>query len=234
VSGALRTIGLRRHAAAAAPVLSRSATAASLGLLACGTCRLLCSPARPGRHGLRCPRCHSRLHPRRPDSIGRSWALLCAAALLYVPANVLPIMQTASLFGYQSDTILSGILFLWQSGSWPLAIVVFVASFLVPLGKLLLLAFLLWSVQRRVAWSPRRRTALYRLLESIGRWSMLDIFVMTLLVAIVQVRSVAQIRAEPGAIAFGAVVVLTMLAAFSFDPRLIWDTAGAGGDRRGR
>jgi len=137
-------------------------------------------------------------------------------------------MQTSSLFGYQRDTILSGILFLWSSGSWPLAAVVFIASFLVPLGKLLSLAFLLVSVQRGWRWARRERTVLYRIVEIIGRWSMLDIFVMTLLVALVQVRALAQIRAEPGAIAFGAVVVLTMLAAFSFDPRLIWDAKDAG------
>jgi len=143
-------------------------------------------------------------------------------------------MQTSSLFGFQRDTIMSGIVYLWTSGSWPLAVIVFIASFLVPLGKLLALAFLLVSVQRGWRFARRERTMVYRVVEIIGRWSMLDIFVMTLLVALVQVRSLAQIRAEPGAMAFGAVVVLTMLAALSFDPRLIWDARDRGGHPRGR
>jgi paraquat-inducible protein A len=207
-------------------------------LLLCRACRLVSrSPGAgggPSRRGpgpafrIRCPRCGDLLLPRKRDSVERTWAFLIAAAALYIPANTLPIMQTSSLFGYQRDTILSGILFLWSSGSWPLAAVVFIASFLVPLGKLLSLAFLLVSVQRGWRWARRERTVLYRIVEIIGRWSMLDIFVMTLLVALVQVRALAQIRAEPGAIAFGAVVVLTMLAAFSFDPRLIWDAKDAG------
>ena len=178
---------------------------------------------------LLCPRCGSLLRRRKPDSIARTWAFLIAALALYIPANTLPIMETASLFGFQRDTILSGILFLWRSGSWPLAIVVFIASFLVPLGKITTLSFLLVSVQRRSRQALRRRTQLYRIVELIGRWSMLDIFVVTLLVALVQVRALAQIRAEPGAVCFGAVVVLTMMAAFSFDPRLIWDAGGSGG-----
>ena len=183
---------------------------------------------------LRCPRCNTPLSWRIPGSISRTWALLFAAFLLYVPANVLPIMRTASLFGRQSDTILSGILYLWTSGSWPLAIIVFIASFMVPLAKLVVLSALLISVQLRLPWSPERRTVLYRVLETIGRWSMLDIFVMTILVAVVQLPSLAQIEAEPGAVAFGAVVVLTMLAAFSFDPRLIWDADTANHRAHGR
>jgi uncharacterized paraquat-inducible protein A len=227
-------------------------TATSLGLLACGTCRLVTRPQlsesgsapltpRPAAGGAlaavsahndpstswRCPRCRSLLLPRKRDSIARTWALLIAALALYLPANTLPIMQTSSLFGFQRDTIMSGILYLWESGSWPLAIIVFIASFLVPLTKILALSFLLVSVQRRWRHAARERTVLYRILEFVGRWSMLDIFVLSLLVALVQVRSLAQIRAEPGAIAFGAVVVLTMLAALSFDPRLIWDAAEA-------
>ncbi len=207
-------------------------TAASLGLLVCRACRLISQPhssygtpagAPPLR--LRCPRCGSLLRWRKPDSIARTWAFLVAALALYVPANVLPIMQTASLFGYERDTILSGILFLWKSGSWPLAIIVFIASFLVPLAKIAALSYLLVSVQRKSARAMRERAALYRVVEFIGRWSMLDIFVMTLLVALVQIRTLAQIRAEPGAVAFGGVVVMTMLAALSFDPRLIWDAA---------
>jgi paraquat-inducible protein A len=156
----------------------------------------------------------------------RATAYTLAATILYVPANVLPIMSSGSLFGEQSDTILSGVRFLWRDGSWALAMLVFFASVIVPVAKLATLAFLLISVQRCSAWAPLRRTRMYRMIEFVGRWSMLDVYVVTLLVALVQWQSLAVIHAEPGALAFGAVVVLTMLASQSFDPRLIWDRAG--------
>jgi len=171
-----------------------------------------------------CPRCGARLHHRKPRSLQRTSALLLAAAILYVPANLLPIMQTTSLGRVQSDTILSGALYLLQSGMWPLALVVFVASILVPLLKLLILILLLVSIRWRWTWRPRDRTRLYRILELVGRWSMVDIFVVTILVALVQLGNVANVVAQSGAAFFAAVVVLTMLAAMSFDPRLIWDT----------
>jgi len=198
-----------------------NATAAELGLLACGTCGLLSrAPAAPGAA---CPRCHARLAFRKPGSIGHCWAYLVAAMALYVPANTLPIMHTSSLFGSSEDTILSGVLFLWESGSWVLALIVFLASIVIPLVKIIALAVLAASVQ--LGWRARRgeRARLYRLVESIGRWSMLDIFVVALLVALVQLTALAAVRAGPAAPAFGAVVVLTMAAAQSFDPRLIWD-----------
>jgi paraquat-inducible protein A len=170
-----------------------------------------------------CPRCAAKLHFRKPDSVSRTWALLAAAVILYVPANVLPIMTTSSLFGAQTDTILSGVVYLWVSGSWPLALIVFVASIMVPLLKILALAFLNFSVQKRWRWQPAQRARLYRLVEVIGRWSMLDIYVIAILVALVQLQALATIAAGPAALAFAAVVVLTMVAAMSFDPRLIWD-----------
>jgi paraquat-inducible protein A len=145
--------------------------------------------------------------------------------MLYIPANVLPVMETNSLFGFEKDTILSGVVYLWTSGSWPLALLVFFASITVPLLKLIALAFLLASVQFRSTWRPDQRARLYRIVEFIGRWSMLDIYAVTILVALVHLRGLATIIAGPGAAAFGAVVVLTMFAAMSFDPRLIWDTA---------
>ncbi|WP_255211088.1 paraquat-inducible protein A [Methylogaea oryzae] len=138
--------------------------------------------------------------------------MLIAAYILFVPSNLLPVMRTASLTGTQQDTIMSGVVYLWVSGSWPLAALVFFASIVVPLVKLASLTFLLVSVQRDSAWRPLERTKLYRLLEFIGRWSMLDVYVITILSALVQLRSLATISAGPGAIAFGAVVVLTMLA----------------------
>lgn len=204
-------------------------SAAALGLLGCHTCGLV-SRAGGAAHA-RCPRCGASLHRRKPDSLSRTWALLLAAAVLYVPANVLPIMHTASLFGTQSDTILSGVIYLWLSGSWPLAIVVFVASVFVPVVKLVVLAYLAWTVQRGSARAREERLRLYRMVELVGRWSMLDVFVVALLAALVQLRALAEIVPGPGATAFGAVVVITMLAAMTFDQRLIWDapTGRAGG-----
>lgn len=179
----------------------------------------------PAQHAALCPRCGSRLHLRKPHSLSRTWALLIAAYILFIPANALPIMQTGSLFGSQRDTILSGVVYLWHSGSWPLALLVFFASIVVPGVKLLALTYLAVSVWRKSAKNQKARARLYRLLEFIGRWSMLDVYVVTLLSALVQLQSLATIRPEPGAVAFGAVVVLTMLAAMAFDPRLIWDGA---------
>ena len=196
-------------------------TARRLGLLSCHACGLLSRPG--GAHEAFCPRCGDRLHQRKPDSIRRTWAFLIAAAILYIPANVLPIMITNSLFGAEVDTIMSGVVYLWTSGSWPLALIVFIASITIPGMKLVALSFLLLSVQFRSRWQPVQRTKLYRVVEIAGRWSMLDIFVSTMLVALVHLQGLATIIAGPAAIAFGAVVVLTMLAAMSFDPRLIWD-----------
>ena len=145
--------------------------------------------------------------------------------ILYIPANMLPMMDTSSLFGAQRDTILSGVVYLWTSGAWPLAVVVFIASIAVPMLKIIALIFLVVSAQRRSDWQPRQRTRIYRVVEFVGRWSMLDIYVVTVIVALVQFNALATIKAGPAAIAFGAVVVLTMFAAMSFDPRLIWDAA---------
>lgn len=201
-----------------------NSTARDAGLYSCHACGRL-NPARPGGDS-RCERCGARVHARRPHSIERTWALLIAALLLYGPANLLPIMVTDSLFGSQADTIMSGVAFLWTSGSWPLAVVVFVASVFVPLAKMLSLAVLLISVRRATHDRPEQLTALYRAVEFVGRWSMLDVYVVTMLVALVQAGRFARIEPGPGVVAFGAVVVLTMFASMSFDPRLIWDAQG--------
>jgi paraquat-inducible protein A len=163
------------------------------------------------------------MHFRKPDSVSRTWALLAAAVILYVPANLLPVMTTSSLFGVQADTIMSGVVYLWITGSWPLALIVSVASIMVPLLKILALAFLNFSVQRRSRWQPAQRAQLFRLVELVGRWSMLDIYVIAILVGLVQLRGLATIAAGPAALAFATVVVLTMVAAMTFEPRLIWD-----------
>jgi paraquat-inducible protein A len=207
-----------------------NASAASLGLLSCHTCALVSRA--PAAAAALCPRCGEELHFRKPGSVGRTWAFLIAAMALYVPANTLPIMYTSSLFGSSDDTIMSGVLFLWEDGSWYLALIVFVASILVPLAKIIGLVVLLVSVQAGSAWSAGQRARLYRLIESVGRWSMLDIFVVALLVTVVQLTALASVRAGPAALAFGAVVVLTMLAAQSFDPRLIWDPVKEPRERR--
>ena len=147
-----------------------------------------------------------------------------SAALLYIPANLLPVMYTRTFFSEDSDTIMSGVISLLQEGSWPLALLVFVASIVVPLLKLLAMSWLLWCIVRKSPGHPLQRSKLFRLVEFIGRWSMLDVYAIALLVALVQIRSLANIRVGIGALAFCAVVVLTLLAAQSFDERLLWDT----------
>lgn len=207
----------------ASALTGAAATGASLGLMNCHVCGQL-SRMSPGVHEASCPRCASRLHFRKPDSVARTWALLIAAMILYVPANLLPMMKTSSLFGSQSDTIMSGVVYFWTSGSWYLALIIFFASVMVPLLKMLALMLLLVTVQRRSRWQREQRARLYRLVEFVGRWSMLDIYVVAVIVALVQLKALATIQPGPGAIAFGAVVVLTMFAAMAFDPRLIWDS----------
>ncbi|MET0209959.1 MAG: paraquat-inducible protein A [Burkholderiaceae bacterium] len=205
---------------------AQAPTGAAHGLWRCESCTLV-SRAAPEPMASACPRCGTALHRRKPASLARTWAFLIAAAILYVPANTFPVMHSSSLFGVQADTIWSGIVFLWAEGSFGLAALVFVASMVVPLTKLLVLGGLALSVQVGMRTRTHQRTRLYRMVEAIGRWSMLDIYVVTLLVGLVQLRSIASIEAGTGALAFGAVVVLTMLASLSFDPRLIWDAAEA-------
>ena len=204
----------------------RHVTAASLGLFNCHACNLLsrAAPAASASHHVCCPRCGGPLHLRRPDSISRSWALLISAMILYIPANMLPMMYTSSLFGSESDTIMSGVVYFWTSGSWYLALIIFFASIMVPMLKMIALVLLLVTVQTRSRWQLQQRGRLYRLVEFVGRWSMLDIYVVSVTVALVQLNALATIVPGPGAIAFGAVVVLTMFAAMAFDPRLMWDT----------
>ncbi|MFL9880938.1 paraquat-inducible protein A [Herbaspirillum rhizosphaerae] len=170
-----------------------------------------------------CEVCHSPLHVRKVDSLNRTWAFLIAACIMYIPANLMPVMTTTTLLDEQQDTIMSGIIYFWVDGSWELAIVVFIASFLVPLFKLVSLIILTVSARRRSSWQRLQRAKLYRVVESIGRWSMLDVFVVSLLTGLVQIEGFAKITAGVGVAAFGSVVVLTMLASLSFDPRLIWD-----------
>jgi paraquat-inducible protein A len=206
--------------------MSSLRTAADLNVIACHSCGQVLRFEH--RHeGAACPRCSASVHRRKPASFTRTWALLIAAAILYVPANLLPIMRTASLGDVDDDTILSGVIRLWQNGSYDLATIVFVASIMVPVVKIVVLAVLLITTQRGSRWRQRQRSQLYRLIEFIGHWSMLDIFVVALLAALVHFKTLADVTPGPGAVAFGAVVVLTMMASKTFDPRLIWDIPDA-------
>lgn len=177
-----------------------------------------------------CTRCGALVHARRPNSLARTWALLITAAIVYIPANVLPIMTVSSLGQGDPNTIMSGVIQLVQHGMIPIAAVVFIASILVPTFKLVGIALLLFSVQRRQPLSARQRIWMYRFIEFIGRWSMLDIFVIAILVAVVNFGRLASVEANLGAIAFASVVILTMLAAVTFDPRLIWDNTESDAD----
>ncbi|MFC3285423.1 PqiA/YebS family transporter subunit [Litchfieldella rifensis] len=196
-------------------------TAASQGLTGCPTCGLVNRLGRDG-HG-HCRRCGEHLHARLPYSLQRTWALLAAAAVMYIPANVYPIMTTTSLGQSEPSTIIGGVVELWQMGSWPIAAVIFTASILVPVGKLIALSWLCLVVHRSDELNGQARTRLYRVTEFIGRWSMVDVFVVAILVALIRAGTLMSVTPGPAALAFGSVVVLTMLAAMTFDPRLIWD-----------
>ncbi|WP_095109739.1 paraquat-inducible protein A [Pseudomonas sp. Irchel 3E20] len=192
--------------------------ASQLGLLLCHTCGQACLSGQ-----LRCPRCDAIVHRRKPDSLNRTWALLLASLICYIPANLMPVMFT-DIFGSGSEnTIFSGVLEFWHEGAWDLAALIFIASVVVPCMKFVVLGLLLVTCQRRSRWAMAERARLYRLIEVIGYWSMLDVLVVALIAALVQFRSLSTIEPRIGILFFGLVVVLTMLAAMSFDPRLIWD-----------
>ena len=199
------------------------------GILVCNECHEL-NRQQPDSTSQTCTRCGAIVHARRPNSIARTWALLIAASILYIPANMLPIMTVSTLGQGSPDTIMSGVITLLKHGMVPIAAVVFIASILVPTFKLVGIGLLLYSVQRRQPLSARQRILMYRFIEFIGRWSMLDIFVIAILVAVVNFGRIASVEANLGAIAFASVVILTMLAALTFDPRLIWDNTESDDD----
>jgi len=201
-------------------------TGRSLGLMVCTRCRATVRSV--GAESSRCPRCRAPLHVRKPRSIGTTAALAVSAALLYIPANLLPVMHTKTFFTDEDDTIMSGVISLAQQGSWPIAALVFFASIVVPLLKLVGLGEILYAVLRKSVRHTRQRSRLFRIVEFVGRWSMLDVFAVSILVTLVQIQSLATIEVRPGALAFAAVVVLTMLAAQSFDERLLWDAHSHG------
>jgi paraquat-inducible protein A len=213
--------------AAPEPVYTTALRAGLIGCHACSQVQKLAHTVEKQR----CSRCGTVMHPRNPDSIARTWALLLSAAILYIPANLYPILHTASIVGSEDDTIMTGVALFWNDGDIPLAAIIFIASILVPMLKLGTLAYLTWSVQTRSRFRPRQRTTLYRIVEKIGRWSMLDVFVVTLTVALVRFGSLAVITPGPGALAFACVVVLTMMASMQFDPRLMWDNIEPSGKK---
>jgi len=197
-------------------------TAMQLGLQHCECCGLVSRPA-PGAEEGHCPRCGKHLEFRKKDSLNRTLAFLIAAAICYIPANVLPIMNTQTLGHNESDTIMQGVIFLWSPTGWPLSIIILCASILIPSAKIGAMLYLVITVKRGSIQTPGQRVRLFRIVEAIGRWSMVDVFVVTFTAALVQLQPLMSVAPGPGIFFFTAVVVLTMLAVEEFDPRLIWD-----------
>ena len=199
-------------------------TAMSRGLQGCPGCGLLSRPASGTEEG-HCPRCDEELVFRKPASLERTLAYLVAAAICYIPANVLPVMKTITSGGSESDTIIQGVVLLWSPTGWPLSLIVLFASIMIPSAKILALLYLVITVKRGSIKNNGQRVRLYRMVEIIGRWSMVDVFVDTFTVSLIQLQPLMSVEPGPGLIFFAAVVVFTMLAVEAFDPRLIWDSA---------
>ena len=193
-------------------------TAISQGLASCHLCQKVASIE---LH--KCPRCGTALHSRKANSLNRTLALLCTATILYIPANIYPIMITDQLGSSLESTILGGVVLLIQMDSIPVAAIIFIASVMVPVGKLISMFYLCWTVKTGSSVSPRQRSVAYRITELIGKWSMIDVFVVSILVALVHIGKILVIRPGVASIAFAALVIVTMIAAEGFDPRLIWD-----------
>ncbi|MFF7706649.1 paraquat-inducible protein A [Pseudomonas sp. NPDC007930] len=198
--------------------MSRLPFARDHALVLCHTCAKACAA-----EAERCPRCDSPLHARKPQALSRTWALLIAALIFYIPANTLPVMRTQMFGSSAENTIMSGVIEFWKGGSWDIALLIFFASIVVPCLKFFALGLLLVTCQARSTWAMPQRAKLFRFIELIGYWSMLDVLVVALVAALVQFRSLSTVDPLPGILFFGLVVVLTMLAAMSFEPRLIWD-----------
>ena len=200
---------------------SNVVSAIDLGMAGCHTCG---KAVHVGKHShVECPRCGADVHYRKHDSINRAWAFLIAAFIMYIPANTEPMMRTTSLGNTSADTILEGVIYFLSHGDWPLALVIFAASVMLPLLKMIAIAYILISVQRGSTSKKIEKTNLYRIAEILGKWSMLDIFVVGLMAGLVQLGALTTIAPGPACIAFAAVVILTMFAEMAFDPKLIWD-----------
>jgi paraquat-inducible protein A len=203
--------------------MSKIPRARQLRVIACHACGLVCEDTLDETGQAHCPRCGAALHRRRVDSIAHAWAFLIAALILYIPANALPVMYT-EMFGNGGDsTIMSGVIQFWQDGSYGIALVIFIASIAVPCTKFLVLGLLLTTSRWRSRWAMRERARLYRLIELVGYWSMLDVVVVAVVSALVKFQVLSNIEPRIGILFFGMVVILTMLSTMSFDPRLNWD-----------
>jgi len=206
--------------------VNRPARALSQGLWVCLSCRQLIDPPK-GAGSCLCPRCGARVHPRIEGSVMLTWALTITGALLLIPANILPVMTVIYLGSGEPSTIIGGALELYHAGLWGIALIVFVASIAVPVMKLVGLVMLCLIVQLRLDVSPRQAMRVYRVVNAIGRWSLLDLFMISILVALVDMGAIAEVHAGPGSTAFATVVVVTMFAVRAFDPRLVWDMVAA-------
>jgi len=200
--------------------MSRPPVAGELNLCLCHSCGLACDMTLEPHE---CERCGAPLHRRKPNSMIRTWAYMITALVFYIPANLLPVMNTEMVGNGADSTIMSGVLEFWEAGAWDIALIIFIASIAVPGIKFVALTLLLVNVQRESRWARKERSALYRFVEVIGYWSMLDVIVVALVASLVKFQALADIEPRLGILFFGLVVVFTMLAAMSFDPRLIWD-----------
>jgi paraquat-inducible protein A len=210
--------------------MSTPPRAADLNLCLCHGCGNACelrSGSGSGSGSHQCERCGAPLHSLKPDSIARTWAYLVAALIFYVPANLLPVMNTTMLGSGADSTIIGGVVEFAEAGAWDIASIIFIASVGVPAIKFGALFLLLITCQRRSGWARRERSKLFRMVELIGYWSMLDVLVVALVAALVKFDALADIEPRAGILFFGMVVVFTMLAAMSFDPRLIWQAQPA-------
>lgn len=200
-------------------------TATQAGLVSCEGCaRLYPRDDLAGPGGAHCGVCGSAVHARKPGGLSRTWALLAAAIICYIPANLFPVMTIIFSGQGAPSTIMGGVIELFDGGDWPIALLILFASITVPLAKIVGLAYLAYSVMHRSQWSPRKRTRMYKIIAAIGRWSMIDMFMVAILVAIVRLGAVATVEPGLGALAFAATVVITIFAAEGFDPRLVWDS----------
>lgn len=200
-------------------------TAAAQGMVACMCCgNLQATPTQAvdaPRLTHACVRCGSAIQSRTHLSQQASWALLCAAAILYIPANVYPMMVTTAFGQTQTNTLMAGMILLWQQGSQPIAVIIFIASMVVPVAKMLALALLNWAVNHPTE-AVFSRITLYRLTQFVGRWSMVDVFVVAILVALIQAGNLMSVLPGPAALAFCAMVIFNIFAAHCFDPRQLW------------
>ena len=191
------------------------------GIAGCHTCGLAVNMNNQSH--VECPRCGSEVHYRKPNSVSRAWAFLIAAFIMYIPANTEPMMRTTALGSEEADTIMSGVLYFLSAGEWYLALVIFAASVMLPLLKIVAIGYILISIQRGATSRRQEKSNLYKLAEILGKWSMLDIFVVGLMVMLVQLGNLTAIDPGPAVIAFALVVILTMFAEEALDPKLIWD-----------